>query len=70
MRFFGDFLGDRFLDFFPPVTVGAAGAAGVLLMEAKTSMYPGPRAFEREGRMEGSIICLYVHPLKSEMHRG
>jgi hypothetical protein len=64
MRFLGDFLGDRFLDFFPPVTVGvAAGAAGGAgLSEAKTSMYPGPRALESEGRMEGSIILFIRSP--------
>jgi len=76
MRFLGDFFGDRFLDFFfPPLTVGTtagagASGAGVALRDAKMSMYPGPRALEREGRIAGSIICLYVRTHLVKIHRG
>ena len=43
-------------------TLIGAGAAGAGLSEAKTSMYPGPRALESEGRMEGSIILFIRSP--------
>ena len=61
---FGDFFfGERFFrdDFFflPPVTTTVAGTGGAF-MEAKMSMYPGPRASDRDGKMVGSIILFYI----------